>query len=611
MKSNPRTSNASFRKSGIIRTSGPGQRHALSSGDRCTIIGAAAHAFRSVEHALVTDSPTSGSAFNRLPVIRELWQQHGVISGQHMRAQFAADPGRAQRYSLEIDGLLLDYSRNRIDDNTLQLLTRLPDEAGLHRAREQMFTGAHINYTEDRAVLHTALRTCGSHDVNVDGRNVIPEVRAELRHMADFCGEVRSGAWLGYTGKPVTDIVNIGIGGSDLGPRMVCTALRPLWHERLSMHFISNVDGMQIEECLAGLQPDTTLFIVASKTFTTQETLTNAMAARQWFLQSALDTTHIARHFVAVSTNRQAVESFGIDPGNMFVFWDWVGGRYSLWSAIGLSIMLAIGEEGFQELLGGAHAMDMHFLTAPWSANMPVIMALLGFWYRHFFAACSQAVLPYDYLLRVLPLYLQQADMESNGKSVDREGHTVDYPTAPILWGGSGIDGQHSFYQLLHQGTHLVPVDFIASMQPLAASTRQHDIMISNVIAQGEALMVGRNAEETAQILAAGGIDATIAQQRLPHMIFAGNHPSNTLFFDRITPHSLGMLLALYEHKIFVQGVLWNINSYDQWGVELGKQLARKVLEQLHAAADVGDHDASTNQLINHYRQHCQRPRED
>ena len=528
-----------------------------------------------------------------------------------MRTMFASDPARAQRYSLEIDGLLLDYSKNRIDNDTLQLLTRLPDEAGLQQAREHMFSGERVNLTESRAALHTALRNCSDNSVYVDGHDVMPEVRAELGHMADFCKRVRSGEWLGYTGKPVTDIVNIGIGGSDLGPRMVCAALRPLWHERLAMHFVSNVDGMQIEQCLAGLQPDTTLFIIASKTFTTQETLTNAMTARRWFLESAVDSAHIARHFIAVSTNRQAVSSFGIDPGNMFVFWDWVGGRYSLWSAIGLSIMLAIGETRFLELLDGAHTMDMHFSTAPWPANMPVILALLGFWYRHFFTACSQVVLPYDHLLRLLPLYLQQADMESNGKSVDRDGNTVDYPTAPILWGGSGIDGQHSFYQLLHQGTHLVPVDFIASLQPLAKNTQQHDIMISNVIAQGEALMIGRSTEETTQVLADSGVDATIAQQRLPHMVFAGNHPSNTLFIDKITPRRLGMLLALYEHKIFVQGVLWNINSYDQWGVELGKQLAKKVLGQLHAPTDVGDHDGSTNRLINHYRQHCQHPRED
>jgi glucose-6-phosphate isomerase len=392
---------------------------------------------------------------------------------------------------------------------------------------------------------------------------------------------------------------------------MVCTALRPLWHERLSMHFISNVDGMHIEECLDGLDPETTLFIVASKTFTTQETLTNATAARAWFLQTAGDTAHIARHFVAVSTNREAVEAFGIDPANMFVFWNWVGGRYSLWSAIGLSIMLAVGPEAFDELLAGAHDMDEHFRTAPFAQNMPVILALLGFWYRHYFGTATQVVLPYDHLLRLLPLYLQQAEMESNGKSVDRGGNAVDYATAPVLWGESGINGQHSFYQLLHQGTQLVPADFIASMQTQARSTRQHDIMISNVIAQSEALMIGRDRAETARALSDSGVDTATAALRLPHMVFPGNRPSNTLFIDRITPRRLGTLIALYEHRIFVQGVLWNINSFDQWGVELGKQLAKRVLGQLHAPAPVSDHDPSTNRLINHYRQHGQQQRED
>jgi len=557
------------------------------------------------------NASSPSTSLNRLPVIARLWQHHADIGGQHLRAMFADDPGRAQRYTLESGGLLLDYSKNRINDETLQLLCTLARDAGLDRAREQMFSGARINNTEGRAVLHTALRNRSEHAVYVDGDDVMPAVRAELDHMATFCRQVRSGEWLGHTGKPVTDIVNIGIGGSDLGPRMVCEALRPLWHERLNMHFISNVDGMHIEQCLAGLDPETTLFIVASKTFTTQETLTNAGAARDWFLQAAGDTAHIARHFVAVSTNREAVEAFGIDPANMFVFWNWVGGRYSLWSAIGLSIMLATGPGAFDELLAGAHAMDEHFRAAPFAQNMPVILALLGFWYRHYFGASTQVVLPYDHLLRLLPLYLQQADMESNGKSVDREGKRVDYPTGPVLWGESGINGQHSFYQLLHQGTHLIPADIIASMQTQAHSKRQHDIMISNVIAQTEALMIGRDSAETAQVLADSGVDAATAGLRLPHMVFPGNRPSNTLFIDRITPRRLGALIALYEHRIFVQGVLWNINSFDQWGVELGKQLAKKVLKQLHAPEAVSDHDASTNRLINHYRQHGLQQRED
>jgi len=550
-------------------------------------------------------------SLDRQPVVARLWQHHADIGAQHLRALFAADPDRARRYALEFGGLLLDYSKNRINDETLALLCTLAEDVDLARAREQMFSGARINLTEGRAVLHTALRNCSEHPVYVDGDDVMPAVCAELAHMAEFSRQVRSGTWLGYSGKPVTDIVNIGIGGSDLGPRMVCTALRPLWHERLDMHFISNVDGMHIEQCLAGLDPETTLFIVASKTFTTQETLTNAGAAREWFLQAAGETAHIARHFVAVSTNREAVEAFGIDPANMFVFWNWVGGRYSLWSAIGLSIMLAIGEKAFRELLAGAHDMDEHFRSAPFAANMPVILALLGFWYRHYFAAATQVVLPYDHLLRLLPLYLQQADMESNGKSVDRGGKRVDYATAPVLWGESGINGQHSFFQLLHQGTQLIPADFIASMQTRAHSRRQHDIMISNVIAQGEALMLGRDRAETARVLAEGGIDPATAALRLPHMVFPGNRPSNTIFIDRITPRRLGTLIALYEHKIFVQGVLWNINSYDQWGVELGKQLAKKVLGQVDAPEPVSDHDPSTNRLINHYRQHGQQQRED
>jgi glucose-6-phosphate isomerase len=541
------------------------------------------------------------TSLTHLPVIARLWQHHADIGGQHLRALFAADPDRARRYALEFGGLLLDYSKNRINDETLQLLYTLAGDAGLERMREQLFSGARMNLTEGRAVLHTALRNRSDRPVYVDGDDVMPAVRAELEHMAAFSRQVRDGSWLGYTGKPVTDIVNIGIGGSDLGPRMVCTALRPLWHERLDLHFVSNVDGMHIEQCLEGLDPETTLFIVASKTFTTQETLTNAGAARAWFLAATGDTAHIARHFVAISTNREAVEAFGIDPANMFVFWNWVGGRYSLWSAIGLSIMLAIGPEAFGELLSGAHDMDEHFRNAPYAANMPVILALLGFWYRHYFGATTQVVLPYDHLLRLLPLYLQQADMESNGKSVDREGNRVDYPTAPVLWGESGINGQHSFYQLLHQGTHLIPADFIASMQTAARSREQHDIMISNVIAQGEALMIGRDRNETAGLLADSGVDAATADLRLPHMVFPGNRPSNTIFIDRITPRRLGTLIALYEHKIFVQGILWGINSFDQWGVELGKKLAGVILSEIRASTVGEDHDSSTRALLSYY----------
>ncbi len=522
-----------------------------------------------------------------------LTAHYEAIRHTHLRELFAQDPERFQRFSLQVGGILLDYSKNRITAATMQLLLQLAEAANVNGWRERMFNGDKINHTEGRAVLHTALRNRSNSPVMVDGNDVMPEVNAVLASMGAFAERVRSGAWLGYSGQAITDVVNIGIGGSDLGPQMVCQALKNYRHPRLRLHFMSNVDGAHVVEILETLDPATTLFIVASKTFTTQETMTTAHYVRQWFLRQAQDPAHIAKHFVAVSTNRTAVTNFGIDPANMFGFWDWVGGRYSLWSAIGLPIVLAVGMDNFIRLLEGAHAMDKHFRSAPLAANMPVILALLGVWYNNYFGAESQVILPYDHFLRSLPMYLQQADMESNGKSVDRDGNTVSESTGPIIWGATGINGQHAFYQLLHQGTKLIPADFIISVTPPTGLQEHHDILMANFLAQTEALMCGRTREET---IASG------ATEPLAPKVFAGNHPSNALLLDELSPHTLGMLIALYEHKIFVQGVLWNLNSYDQWGVELGKQLAKRIQPEFSATDTITSHDASTNGLINHYR---------
>lgn len=526
------------------------------------------------------------------PVCRLLQAHHAQMAALHMRDLFAADPARFERFSLQVGELLLDYSKNRITDETMALLVRLAGEADVAGWRERMFSGEKINHTENRAVLHVALRNRSNRPVMVDGEDVMPKVNAVIERMGAFAEKVRSGEWRGYTGERITDVVNIGIGGSDLGPQMVYQALKPYRHPRLKVHFISNVDGAHVKETLEALNPETTLFIVSSKTFTTQETMTNAHYAREWFLAQSQAEKHIARHFVAVSTNRDTVTAFGIDPANMFEFWDWVGGRYSLWSAIGLSIVMAVGAERFIELLEGAHEMDEHFREAPLEKNMPVVLALLGIWYNNFFGAESQAILPYDHYLRSLPAYLEQADMESNGKSVDREGKAVDYATGQIIWGATGINGQHAFYQLLHQGTKMIPADFIVSVTPHTELQEHHDILIANFLAQTEALMRGRTREET----------QAQTGQFVSHKVFEGNHPSNALLLQQLTPHALGMLIALYEHKIFVQGVIWNLNSYDQWGVELGKQLASRILPELHADAPVAGHDASTNALINYYR---------
>ena len=531
------------------------------------------------------------------PICRLLQAHQAKMDTLHMRDLFDADPARFERFSLQVGELLLDYSKNRITAETMDLLMRLAGEAGVAAWRERMFRGDKINHTEDRAVLHVALRNRSNHPILVDGEDVMPKVNAVLERMGDFAEQVRGGRWRGYTGERITDVVNIGIGGSDLGPQMVYKALKPYRHPRLKLHFISNVDGAHVKEVLETLNPETTLFIVSSKTFTTQETMTNAHCARDWFLAQSQAEKHVARHFVAVSTNREAVTGFGIDPANMFEFWDWVGGRYSLWSAIGLSIVLSVGAERFIELLEGAHEMDEHFRHAPLERNMPVILALLGVWYNNFFGAESHAILPYDHYLRSLPAYLEQADMESNGKSVDREGNVVDYATGAIIWGASGINGQHAFYQLLHQGTKMIPADFIVSVEPPTDLERHHDILVANFLAQTEALMRGRTREETQH-----ESGAAQSGQFIQHKVFDGNHPSNAILLRKLTPHALGMLIALYEHRIFVQGVVWNLNSYDQWGVELGKQLASRILPELHASAPVGSHDASTNALINYYR---------
>jgi len=558
-----------------------------------------------------TPSRTAGTStqdLDRTAAWSALALHHESIRSHHMRDLFARDPGRFARFSLEVEDLLLDYSKNRITAETLTLLVGLARASGVDRLREAQFSGERINVTEDRAVLHTALRNRGDRPVVVDGEDVMPEVRRVLDHMADFTERVRSGAWTGYTGRPMEHVVNIGIGGSDLGPVMVCEALRPYAHERLTSHFVSNVDGTHLAETLRRVDPETTLFVIASKTFTTQETLMNARSARAWFREQGADEDAIARHFVAVSTNTSGVREFGIDPANMFGFWDWVGGRYSLWSAIGLPIALSVGMERFRELLEGAYVMDEHFRTAPLAENMPVTLALLGVWYSNFFGAASHAVLPYDQYLHRFPAYLQQADMESNGKSVDREGRPVEWDTGPVVWGEPGTNGQHAFFQLLHQGTRLVPADFLAPCHSHNPLGEHHDVLISNFLAQTEALMRGRTQEEAEAEMAAAGMESARIAELAPHRTFPGNRPSNTLLFDRLTPRTLGSLIALYEHKIFVQGVIWNVNSYDQWGVELGKQLAGTVLGELRSDAPVTGHDASTNGLIQHYRARRARP---
>ena len=520
-----------------------------------------------------------------------------------MRRLFDDDPGRFAQFSLRLDDLLLDYSKNLVTRETMSLLCALARDRGVEAWRDKMFSGAKINFTERRAVLHTALRAAldAKHvPVMVDGQDVLPGVRRVLDRMRVFTESVRSGAWRGYSGKPITDVVNIGIGGSYLGPLMVCRALHP-YSDKVKLHFVSNVDGTDLLENLRGLDPQSTLFIVASKTFTTQETLMNARSARDWLLRSAGDAKHIARHFVALSTNAREVEAFGIDVANMFEFSDWVGGRYSLWSSIGLPIALAAGMDNFEELLRGGYEMDTHFRTAPLERNMPVILALLGIWYNNFHNVSTQALLPYDQTLEYFVSYFQQADMESNGKRVDREGVAVDYATGPVLWGGIGTNSQHAFFQLIHQGTQMVPADFIASAQGFHPLGEHHATLVSNFFAQTEALMRGKTEAEARNELQNSGMDAQAIEALLPHKVFVGNKPTNSILFEKLTPRTLGRLIALYEHKIFVQGIVWNINSYDQWGVELGKQLAGHIQAELRSGAEISAHDSSTNGLIHHY----------
>lgn len=536
------------------------------------------------------------------PAWQALARHRERMAGVHMRDLFAQDPQRFARFSLRFGDILFDYSKNRITAETMALLFDLARQAGLAEATAAMFTGQKINTTEGRAVLHVALRNRANRPIYVDGVDVMPEVNRVLAKMRDFSEAVRSAAWRGYTGRPITDVVNIGIGGSDLGPKMVVRALTPYVKPELRFHFVSNVDGTDIAETLKRVKPETTLFLVASKTFTTQETMANAGTARAWFLEQARDEAAIAKHFVALSTNTAAVTQFGIDPQNMFEFWDWVGGRYSLWSAIGLSIAIAIGFDRFEELLTGAHEADEHFRTTSFERNIPVIMGLLGVWYNNFWDAQSHAILPYDEYLALFPAYFQQGDMESNGKSVTRDGRRVDYETGPIIWGQPGTNGQHAFYQLIHQGTKLIPCDFLAPAQSHNPIGQHHTLLLANFFAQTEALMRGKTADEVRSELLRQGTPADRLELLVAAKTFEGNRPTNSFLFKKLTPRVLGTLIAFYEHKIFTQGVIWNVNSFDQMGVELGKQLANVILPELTSDAAVTTHDSSTNGLINAYK---------
>ena len=515
------------------------------------------------------------------------------IQSKHLRELFAADPGRGERFTAEADGIFLDYSKNRVTDETLKLLVQLAEESGVKAKIEAMFTGEKINITENRAVLHVALRAPKGESIVVDGEDVVPPVHAVLDKMSGFADRVRSGAWKGYTGKKIKNVVNIGIGGSDLGPVMAYEALKHYSQRDLVFRFVSNVDGTDFAEAVQDLNPDETLFLVASKTFTTLETMTNAHSAREWALASLKDDAAIAKHFVAISTNAAEVSKFGIDTENMFGFWDWVGGRYSMDSAIGLSTMIAIGPENFRSMLAGFHAMDVHFRTTPFEKNLPVLLGLLTVWYTDFFDAQTVAILPYEQYLKRFPAYLQQLTMESNGKHVTLDGGHVNYETGPVYWGEPGTNGQHSFYQLIHQGTRLIPCDFIGFYKTLNPLGRHHDMLMANVFAQAEALAFGKTA---AEVKAEG-----VAEALVPHKVFEGNRPSNTILADVLTPEVLGKLVALYEHAVFTQGAIWNIDSFDQWGVELGKVLATRILGELESAGEL-KHDSSTNRLIELYR---------
>ena len=538
------------------------------------------------------------------PAWKALTEHKTAMEKVHMRDLFAKDPERFTKMSREACGIFVDYSKHRVTDETAKLLLALATQQDVEGWREKMFSGSkELNGTEGRAVLHVALRNRSNRPIHVDGEDVMPAVNAVLAKMRAFTDRVRNGEWLGHTGKTITDIVNIGIGGSDLGPVMATEALRPYWKDGMNVHFVSNVDGTHIAEICKSLDPERALFIVASKTFTTQETLTNANSAKRWLLDKlGAGDDAVAKHFVALSTNDKEVSKFGIDTDNMFAFWDWVGGRYSLWSAIGLSIELVIGADNFEELLAGGHDMDEHFRTAPLHENLPVILGMLGVWYHNFFGAETHAILPYDQYMHRFSAYFQQGDMESNGKSVDRAGHRIsDYSTGPIIWGEPGTNGQHAFYQLIHQGTRIIPCDFIAPVETHNALSNHHPILLANFFAQTEALMKGKTTDEARAELA-GKVEDDKLSALAQHKTFTGNRPTTSIMLQRVTPRTLGSLIALYEHKIFVQGIVWDIYSFDQWGVELGKQLASKILPELAGEASVTTHDASTNGLIGLYK---------
>lgn len=536
-----------------------------------------------------------------LPPQFQLLARHASEAGKwQLRQLFEADAERFHKFSLEAAGLFFDFSKTHINEQTLALLTALAKARGVESLRDAMFRGERINLTEDRAVLHTALRAPVGTTIKLDGHDISADIEAVLQRVGQFSHQIRSGSWLGYSGHRITDIVNIGIGGSDLGPAMTCAALRPFSQHGLRLHFLSNVDGHEIDAILSGLNAATTLFIIASKSFTTQETMLNAHAARRWFLQFG-QTQDLAKHFVAVSTNSAAVKEFGIDIANMFPFWDWVGGRYSIWSAIGLPLAISIGMDNFRAFLAGGHAMDEHFQSAPLAANMPVLLALTGFWYRQFFGSASHLIAPYHHDLQLLPSYLQQLEMESNGKRTTREGQPLTIPSAPVIWGSAGSNGQHAYFQLLHQGTDLIPVDFIASLKAAHPYQDQHKSLLANCFAQSEALMRGKTEAEVRIELQAKNLNEKQIHALLPHRVFPGNKPSNTILIEKLTPFALGTLIALYEHKVFVQGMLWNVNSFDQWGVELGKVLAGRILAELDTNSVPGipeNHDSSTAGLI-------------
>ncbi|HHT79470.1 MAG TPA: glucose-6-phosphate isomerase [Actinobacteria bacterium] len=545
---------------------------------------------------LLKNNPTESRSW------KQLESHFREIKEVALKDLFAEDSKRFSRFSIRFADILLDYSKNKINEKTVSLLTALAEELGLKDAIDKLFNGDRINETEKRPVLHTALRNRSCSPVFVDGRDIMPDIRMVLEKMKSFSSSIISGKWKGYSGKRIKDIINIGIGGSDLGPVMVTEALKPYKAGDINTHFVSNIDGTQITETLKKLDSETALFMISSKTFTTQETMTNALTAKKWFLENVKNEEYVKKHFIAISTNTKEVEKFGIDPENMFVFWDWVGGRYSLWSAIGLSIACSVGFDNFAELLEGAFDMDNHFRNEPFDKNIPVILALLGIWYNNFFGAQTYAVLPYDQYLHRFPAYLQQADMESNGKGADRNGRDVAYQTGPVIWGEPGTNGQHAFYQLIHQGTKMIPCDFLAPAISHNPIDRHHDILLSNFFAQTEALMNGKSSTDVRKELEALNISAEETDRIIPFKIFKGDRPTNSILFKKLTPRTLGSLIAMYEHKIFVQGFIWNIFSFDQWGVELGKVLAKKILPELEGRETINSHDSSTNGLINAFK---------